>query len=92
MAIDSIFGSNLMNIAILAAEDIVYKNGPILSKISPVHMVSVVTLLTMTGFAIIGLFFRPEKRILKMVGLISWVLLLLLLINSYFMYINGQTA
>ncbi len=92
MAIGSIFGSNLMNIAILAIEDIVYKHGPIFSKISPVHTVSVMTLLIMTGFAIIGLFFRPEKRILKMVDLISWVLLFLLLINSYFMYINGQTV
>jgi cation:H+ antiporter len=92
MAIGSIFGSNLMNIAILAIEDIVYKHGPIFSKISPVHTVSVMTLLIMTGLVIIGLFFRPEKRILKMVGLISWVLLLLLLINSYFMYINCQSA
>ncbi len=90
MAIGSIFGSNLMNIAILAIEDIAYPYGPIFSKISPVHTVSVVTILIMSGFAIIGLFFRPEKRILKLVSMISWMLLLLLLINSYFMYINGQ--
>ena len=92
MAIGGIFGSNLMNNAILAVEDIVYQHGPIFSKISPVHTVSVATSLIMTGFAIIGLFFRPEQRILKMVGWISWVLLSLLLINSYFMFINGQTA
>jgi cation:H+ antiporter len=92
MAIGGIFGSNLMNNAVLAIEDIVYKNGPIFSKISPVHAVSAVTSLIMTGFAIIGLFYRPEQRILKMIGVISWVLLLLLLINSYFMFINGQTA
>lgn len=92
MAIGGIFGSNLMNNAILAVEDIVYQHGPIYSKISPVHTVSAMTSLIMTGFAIIGLFFRPEQRILKMVGWISWVLLSLLLINSYFMFINGQTA
>jgi len=92
MAIGGIFGSNLMNNAILAVEDTVYKNGPIFSKISPAHTVSVMTSLIMTGFAIIGLFFRPEKRILKMVGWISWMLLSLLLINSYFMFINGQSA
>jgi len=92
MAIGGIFGSNLMNNAILAIEDIVYQHGPIFSKISPIHTVSVATSLIMTGFAIIGLFFRPEQRILKMVGLISWVLLSLLLINSYFMFINGQAT
>ncbi|MGZ4957491.1 MAG: sodium:calcium antiporter, partial [Methylobacter sp.] len=73
MAIGGIFGSNLMNNAVLAIEDIVYKNGPIFSKISPVHAVSVVTSLIMTGFTIIGLFYRPEQRILKMIGVISWV-------------------
>lgn len=92
MAIGSIFGSNLFNIAILAIEDIVYQRGPIFSKISPVHTISVMTALIMTGFSIIGLFFRPEQRILKMVGWISWMLLLLVLINSYCMYISGQTA
>jgi cation:H+ antiporter len=91
MAIGGIFGSNLMNNAILAVEDIVYPYGPIFSKVSPVHGISIVTSLIMTGFAIIGLFFRPEHRVLKMIGWISWVLLSLILINSYFMYINGQS-
>ncbi len=92
MAIGNIFGSNLFNMAILAIEDMVYQSGPIFSKASPVHAVSVMTSLIMTGFAIIGLFFRPEKRILKMVGWVSWMLLSLLLINSYFMFIKGQSA
>jgi cation:H+ antiporter len=92
MAIGGIFGSNLMNNAILAIEDIVYPYGPIFSKVSPVHGISIVTSLIMTGIAIIGLFFRPEQRILKMIGWISWVLLSLILINSYFMYINGQSS
>jgi cation:H+ antiporter len=81
-----------MNNAILAIEDIVYPYGPIFSKVSPVHGISIVTSLIMTGIAIIGLFFRPEQRILKMIGWISWVLLSLILINFYFMYINGQSS
>ena len=92
MAIGNIFGSNLFNMSILALEDMVYKPGPLFSKISPVHTVSVMTSLIMTGFAITGLFFRPEKRILKLVGWISWMLLSLLLINSYFLFINGQSV
>ncbi|TRW89542.1 sodium:calcium antiporter [Candidatus Methylobacter oryzae] len=92
MAIGNIFGSNLFNMAILAIEDVVYKPGPLFSKIAPVHAVSVMTSLIMTGFAITGLFFRPEKRLLKMVGWISWMLLSLLLINSYFLFINGRAA
>lgn len=90
MAIGSIFGSNLFNVAILGIEDIAYPYGPIFSRISPVHIVSVMTSLIMMGFAIIGLFYRPEQRVLKMVGWISWVLLSLILFNSYFMFVNGH--
>jgi cation:H+ antiporter len=86
MAIGSIFGSNLFNIAILAIEDAAYGRGPIFSMISPVHLVSIMTSLIMTGFAIIGLFFRPKHRVFKMFGWVSWMLLLLFTLNSYFMF------
>lgn len=92
MAIGSIFGSNLLNNAIIAVEDIVYQQGPIFTKISPVHAVSALTALIMTGFAVIGFFYRPERRIFKLIGVVSWVLLLLFLINSYFMYVNGHVV
>lgn len=89
MAIGSILGSNLFNIAILAIEDFLYKPGPILSKVAPVHAISMIILSIMTGFVIIGLFYRSEQRILKMVGWISWSLLALYSINSYFLFKYG---
>ncbi|HBA66501.1 MAG TPA: cation transporter, partial [Methylococcaceae bacterium] len=89
MAIGNIFGSNLFNIAILALEDICYKPGPILSSVAPVHSVSALTALIMTGLAIIGLFYRSEQRILNMVSWISWFLLTLYLINSFFLFNYG---
>lgn len=89
MAIGNIFGSNLFNIAVVAIEDVFYRAGPILSMVAPVHAISMATSLIMTGFAIIGLFYRSERRILKMVGWISWLLLALYLINSYFLFIYG---
>ena len=89
MAIGNIFGSNLFNIAVVAIEDFFYKPGPILAMISPVHTISVATAVIMTGFAIIGLFYRSEQRVLKMVGWISWLLLVFYIINSYLMFKYG---
>lgn len=43
----------------------------------------------MTGLAIIGLFYRSEQRILNMVSWISWFLLALYLINSFFLFNYG---
>lgn len=90
LAIGSIFGSNLFNIAILAIEDICYKSGPILSQVEPIHSISELTALIMTGLAIIGLFYRSEQRILNMVSWISWFLLVLYLPNSYFLFTFGS--
>lgn len=89
MAIGNIFGSNLFNIAVVAIEDILYRHGPILAMVSPAHAISVSTSLIMTGFAIIGLFYRSERRVFKLVGWVSWLLLGLYLINAYFLYRHG---
>lgn len=87
MAIGNIFGSNLFNIVVVAITDFCYKSGPILAKVSSVHSISVVTSLLMTGLAVIGLFYRAEQRVLKLMGWISWSLLVLYLFNSYFLFI-----
>ncbi|WP_305907738.1 sodium:calcium antiporter [Methylomarinum sp. Ch1-1] len=89
MAIGNIFGSNLFNIAVVAIEDICYRAGPILAAVSPVHLLSILTSLVMTGFAIIGLFYRAERRVFKLVGWNSWLLFALYLFNSYFLFIYG---
>ncbi len=87
MAIGNIFGSNLFNMAVVAVEDYFYKAGPILAQVSPIHSISAATSVTMTGLAIIGLFYRAEQRVLKMVGWISWLLFALYLLNSYALFI-----
>ncbi len=62
LAIGNLFGSNIFNILILAIDDIFFIKGPILSFVSPNHIISVLSAIVMTTIAIIGLTYRSEKR------------------------------
>jgi cation:H+ antiporter len=90
MAIGNLFGSNLFDIAIVAVDDLFFFKGPILSYVSPLHAVSVVSAIMMTGIAVIGLLYRPKTRVFQTVGWASLFLLSLYLLNSYVLYLYGE--
>lgn len=90
MAISNLLGSNLFDMAIVAIDDILYVKGPILSHVSPIHAVSAMSAVVMTGIAVIGLLYRPRMRVFKAVGWVSLGLFVMYLLNSYVLYIQGQ--
>lgn len=90
MAMGNLFGSNLFNMAILAVDDIAFLPGPLLSGVSPVHAVSALSAMMMSGIAIVGLFYRPRRRVFRTVGWASLFLLAVYLVNSYAIYLYGN--
>ncbi len=89
MAVGNVFGSNLFNILILAVDDAFYLPGPLLAHVSPAHAVSAVSAMMMTGIAVVALFYRPQKRVLKTVAWASIFLFTAYLLNSYVLYLYG---
>jgi cation:H+ antiporter len=89
MAIANLLGSNLFDMAIVAIDDLLYANGPILARVSPIHAVSAMSAVAMTGIAIIGMFYRPQVRVFRTVGWVSLGLFVMYLLNSYVLYIVG---
>jgi cation:H+ antiporter len=90
MALGNLFGSNLFNMAILAIDDLAYLPGPLLSGVSPAHAISALSAMMMSGIAIVGLFYRPKKRVFKTVGWASLFLLSLYLFNAYAVYLHAH--
>ncbi len=90
MAIADLFGSNLFDLLILAIDDLLFFKGPILSDVSVGHRLTVVTAIMMTGIAIVGLLYRPKKRVLKTVGWVSLFLLVLYVLNAYVLTLAGE--
>lgn len=89
LAIGNLFGSNLFNIAILAIDDLVYLQGPLLSDVSLTHATSAFSAMMMSGLAVVGLVLRPASRVLRTVSWISLLLLVIYLLNMLFLYLHG---
>jgi cation:H+ antiporter len=90
MAIANLLGSNLFDMAIVAIDDLLYVKGPILSEVSPIHGVSAMSAVVMTGIVIVGLLYRPRRRVIRTVGWVSLGLFVMYLLNSYMLYLHGE--
>lgn len=89
LAVGNLLGSNLFNILILAVDDLVYTDGPLLADVQFTHAISAISALTMTGLAIAGLFYRPKARPLLGISWISLCLLIIYAMNTYAAYYSG---
>lgn len=90
MAIANLLGSNLFNVTIIAVDDFFYRPSPLLAAVSPVHAVTAGSAITMTGLAMVGLFFKPSGRVLRAFSWISLGLIALYLLNTYVLFRYGE--
>jgi cation:H+ antiporter len=90
LAIGNLFGSNLFNIAILAIDDLAYLPGILLADVSLTHATSAFSAMMMSGLAVVGLVLRPVSRVFRTVSWISLLLLVIYLLNMWFLYLHGS--
>lgn len=90
MAIGNLLGSNLFNVLILALDDLFFLPGPLLSRASPIHAVSAMSAMLMAGIAVIGLLYRPTKRVLSLVGWVSFGLSSVYVLMISILYRYGE--
>jgi len=62
LAAANLFGSNLFNIAVLGIDDILYLDGVLVTAIEPIHLITLVSAMTMTAIAVIGLTYRAQRK------------------------------
>jgi cation:H+ antiporter len=90
MAIGNLLGSNLFNVAVIAVDDLFYRPGVLLASVSPVHAVTAGSAITMTGLAMVGLFFKPRGRVMRAISWVSLGLVAMYLLNTYVLYLHGE--
>ncbi len=90
MAIGNLLGSNLFNVAIIAVDDLFYRPGVLLASVSAVHAVTAGSAITMTGLAMVGLFFKPRGRVMRTVSWISLGMVAIYLLNTYVLFLYGE--
>jgi cation:H+ antiporter len=68
LAFGNLLGSNLFNLAILAIDDVFYRQGELLAQVSSSQLTIALATLVMTTVVIIGLTLRPATKRLPL----SW--------------------
>ncbi len=86
----NLLGSNLFNILILVPEDILFTQGSILEAVSPLHTISAISAIMMTGIAIVGLIYRSPRLLFQRLGWVSLLLLSIYLLHFYTLYLYGR--
>jgi len=81
MAVASLLGSNLFNIVILSITDFCYVKGPLLRSVSQVNTLAALTAMIAMAIVVIGLTYRPQKKILFIGGDAAAIILVCLLAN-----------
>lgn len=74
MAVASLLGSNLFNVAILAVEDAAWTKGPLLQHVGADQLATILAVLAMDAIVIAALINRPRGRL---AGSVSWASLAL---------------
>ena len=71
LAVADLLGGNLFNMAALGVDDLLYVRGTLLERASPMHAVSALSAVVMSGIVIIGIVYRSDRRLFRAVGWIS---------------------
>ena len=86
MAVANILGSNMFDLAIIAPTDFAFRQGPIFSSVSRVHLITVVVAIVMTLVVIAGLRFRQQRKTFFLVSWYSPVLIALYVFGIWGVY------
>lgn len=90
MAIGGLLGSNLFDLLIVAVDDLFYTRGSLLADVSPVHAVTAFSAVMMSGAVIVGLVYRPRRRLLRTMSVVSAALLAMYLVNVYLLFVHHE--
>jgi len=71
----TIMGANILNMTIPFFSDIFYDGPPILSVVSPQHIISALMVIILTSIAIASVVYKPKKSVFSL-GIAAWLIFL----------------
>jgi len=90
MAVATILGANMLNIAKIFIVDLFYRQAPILSSVESDHIITAVVAIVMTLVVIVGLRFRQKQKTFRFISWYGVVLIGLSLLGFYTIYSAGS--
>jgi len=83
LAIGSLLGSNLFNLAIIGIADILYLDGPILAHVTFTNMLPALSSILMSAIAILTLFYQPKTRRVLRITWLGAIITAIYALNTY---------
>lgn len=90
IAVADLMGANMINIAKIFIIDIFYTKGPILSLVSSAHLITAMITIGMTVVVVIGLRFQYRRKLFKLAGWYSYLIIGFWLLGAYLVYSSGS--
>lgn len=89
MALSNVLGSNLFDIGIVAVDDLLFVDGPILAHVAPVHVVSALSAIAMSAVVVVAILYRPRTRFVRALGWPGLALFAIYMFNTVVLYRFG---
>jgi cation:H+ antiporter len=89
LAVGNLFGSNLINLALLGVMDLIYVPGPLLQMAAPAHAATGLMAILMTGIAAAELVYRPQKKSLRWLSMGAFLLAFLYAAHIFLQILAG---
>ncbi len=87
MAVGNILGANFLDIMIIPACDIFFRQGELLSYVSPEHTITIILGIILTGIVVIGLIYRSRRSFLRL-GWDVMAMLVTFVVGGYFLILT----
>jgi cation:H+ antiporter len=88
MAVAEILGSNMFDIVILFFIDLAYRQGPLFSSLSSVHLMTIVLAIVMTLVVMVGIRFPQKIKAFRFIAWHSAALMALYGFGMYCLYVS----
>jgi len=92
LAIANLLGSNMFNIVVLAIDDMVFMEGPLLNAVAQVHALTGLIAVVMTGIIMVSLELRQEKKVFQRLGWDAAALLMACGMSIFLLYVMRGNA
>ena len=88
LAIGIVLGANILNMTIPFFSDIFYDGPPILSVVSPQHIVSALMAIILTSIAIASVVYKPKRTVFNL-GIAGWLIFIVYFLGIFLIFKIG---
>ncbi|OGN88373.1 MAG: hypothetical protein A2158_01790 [Chloroflexi bacterium RBG_13_46_14] len=86
LAVADIFGANMLDVTYVFVLDVLYSKGLLMSSVSSSHTISAVIAIIMTGIILLGIKYKRERKLFRIISWYGLALLTLYITGAYILF------